>query len=350
MSNDARRKEKQRLKREKKKAQHRRALSVSPYRRIGEAGQVEACYINADWSESGLASIHIIRRNPAGGHAMACFLVDVWCAGLKDAWGRIDLMQEDIDHNLKRARENFDLERIEIGVVRNLVAGSIKFAAQNGFKLPVHYDRWIKLLGGVDVQSADLSQFGRDGKLMWVGPMDDLRQRLIGCTLEEFLKRQDVQITTELATDMGYVRGEATDDEDDAEFEQAVADLRTTASETAKAKAQEVRKRCADKGADPHQALDDALKFTLAILMLAFTANADTQDVGIPLDVIHAAAEDLLEEAAPGHLENGIPASLIPDRLRPALQQMEEMLGADSMTATDVIEAFESRQITDSAL
>src|SRR5215204_5835790 len=96
---DARRKQQKRLKREKKKAEQRRALSISPYKRVGQSGEVEACYINGNWREQGLASITLIRRNPAGAHAMAVFLIDIWCAGLKDAWGRLDVMQEDVKRN-----------------------------------------------------------------------------------------------------------------------------------------------------------------------------------------------------------------------------------------------------------
>ena len=38
MSNQAQRKQKQRLKREKKKAEMRRAQAISPYKRIGQVG------------------------------------------------------------------------------------------------------------------------------------------------------------------------------------------------------------------------------------------------------------------------------------------------------------------------
>jgi hypothetical protein len=133
---NAKRKERQRLKRDEKKAAQRKAQSVSPYKRIGQFGQVEACYVNSDWKQQGLASVYVIHRNPSGGHAIATFLIDVWCAGLKDAWGRIDFTQEDIDRALKRARDNFDIQRIDIDTARKLIVGGIRFSRQNGFRLP----------------------------------------------------------------------------------------------------------------------------------------------------------------------------------------------------------------------
>ncbi len=58
----------------------RRAMAGSPYKRIGQIGNVDACYINADWQSNGLATIHLVRQNPRGGFALACFLIDLWCA------------------------------------------------------------------------------------------------------------------------------------------------------------------------------------------------------------------------------------------------------------------------------
>ena len=100
-----------------------------PVPRQSQMGEMEACYINANWLESGMASIQVIRRNPAGGHAMAIFLVDVSCAGLKDASGRLDVMQEDIDFNLKRARENFELIRIDPEEARKLIGAGVSILA-----------------------------------------------------------------------------------------------------------------------------------------------------------------------------------------------------------------------------
>jgi hypothetical protein len=197
MSDAARRKERKRLKRDKAKADRRKALAVSPYKRLGSAGEIEACYINADWQSSGIASIQCIRINPTAGFAMAGFLIDLWCAGLKDAWGHLNLFQQDIDHNLEVARRQYQLIRIQPDAARSLVAGAIRFARQNGFRLPPKYQRWVNLLGQVpDPAAADLRPFGKDGGLLWVGPLDDLRKRLVGSSLEQFLDRPDVKFVS----------------------------------------------------------------------------------------------------------------------------------------------------------
>src|SRR5687767_4262155 len=86
MPDRARKKEKQRLKRQKKRDALRRAKGVSPYKRIASAGELVACYMNDDWRERGQAVAFVLRRGPGGVLAMASFMIDLWCAGLKDAW------------------------------------------------------------------------------------------------------------------------------------------------------------------------------------------------------------------------------------------------------------------------
>jgi hypothetical protein len=307
MSDRAKKKERQRLKREKKKLAVRRAQSVSPYKRIGAAGEVEACYINSNWQDGGLATVQLIRRNPQGGHALAVFLIDLWCAGLKDAWGRLDLMQEELDGHLDRAQEQVELTRIDVDLARQLVAGAIRFARQNGFKLPARYDRWTNLLGGkIEPGTADLSRFGKDGKLRWVGPLDDLRDRLIACTAEEFLQRPDVEFLAEVnpdefgfkhdfedeAEDAGDADDADDEDEDDVEDDQyaegahkmlaqATGHLSETMHEVIEPR---IRRKLEEKGIAPPELLSDAVMLIIVKDMVGDTRNVETANL-TPLQI-----------------------------------------------------------------
>jgi hypothetical protein len=98
-----------------------------------------------------------------------------------------------------------------------IVAGGIRFAVQNGFRLPAHYQRWTTFLGGkLDWQHADLSAFGVEGgaKLRWVAPMEDLRARLIGSTVEQFLARPDVEFIDII--EAGYLPAKLDEEWDEA--------------------------------------------------------------------------------------------------------------------------------------
>jgi hypothetical protein len=299
MSSDARRKERKRLKREKKKADLRRAMSVSPYKRIGQAGELEACYINANWKENGLASVQVVRHNPAGGYAVACFLIDIWCAGLKDVTGRLDLMREDVEFNLKRSRESFELARIDLESARNLIAGAIRFARNNGFRLPAHFDRWTNFLGGVgDVANADLSSFGKNGKLQWVGHIDDLRARLIGCTVEEFFARSDVEFIADTDQEGFFDAGEEEDeiDEDSEEFEELVADMIDNFDRAADNLSGHILQKIIGQGRLAPAMLRQAVRFLFAGYIFRDYKNHPDQCKGPLLQTITAAAAAILLE------------------------------------------------------
>jgi len=295
MSSDAARKERKRLKREKKKAEQRRAASVSPYKRVGEAGEIEACYINEDWERDGTAAIHVLRRTPGGGHAVASFLVDLWCAGLKDAFGRLDISMDEFHDNLDRVQDETTLVQTDPELVRQLLAGSIRFARQNGFRLPPHYERWLNVFGGVgDVASADLSHFGKDGKLLWVGPLEDLRRRLIGCTPEEFIKRPDVDFIAEV-TDVEEYDDSDDDDEYDPEFDDLVDHMRGHIDVLIDRMVTNLRQRLEKAGEAPAERLDDAVAIILIdqLLRNAPKENEDDEELA---DIVECAAEEIMDE------------------------------------------------------
>lgn len=274
-----RKKERHRRKRQEKRAAQRRASAASPFQRIGSTGEIEACYVNANWRDTGQASIFLLRRHPAGGYAMAAYLVDLWCTGLKDAFGDLGMTRQEFESRfLQRAEDRMEIVRLEPSTAKALVAGGIRFARQNGFRLPRHYERWTALLGDIgDWPQADLSQFGKDGKLLFVGSMLDLRKRLIGSSVEQFLQREDVQFTVgEPLSDFG---GDDFGDEDeefdpdeeafDPQDEQIVEEARAMMRERI---ANRVRQWCFAKGIAPSPRLADAAE----VLLVSSAASAPT--------------------------------------------------------------------------
>ena len=219
MSSDARKREKHRLKRLKKKRDMRRAESVSPFRRAAQSTALQ-CYVTAGWRENGLGDFVVIGQLPNGMLTLSGFLVDIWCVGLKDAWGRAQLTRQEFDDNvLGPWKEHVgEVARVDPDTVRKFVAGAIRFSRQNGFRLPEHWQRYTAILGDLGpIESADLSDFGIDGGLRYVGDFDFLRQRLIGCTVEQFLNRPDVHYTTSADSYVEYDEFDDDDIEDDVE-------------------------------------------------------------------------------------------------------------------------------------
>lgn len=193
MARGTNKKQRHQRKRHDRKRALQRARARSPYRVIGASGATEACYVNRRWHETGLANIYCLRTVPGGGHAMAAFLVDIWCIGLKDAWGHLDITAARFNEQIiERGSDALELVRVDHEVAVRLVAGGIRFAKQNCFRLPRRYERWTAMLGVSDADSADLSDFGHEGGLTYIGAIEDLESRLIDCSVDEFFAREDV--------------------------------------------------------------------------------------------------------------------------------------------------------------
>lgn len=216
---DARRKERKRLKREKKRNEIRRLQNTSAYQRLSQ-GEVIDCRINRDWRERGQASGFVLRRGPGGKLGMSAFMVDLWCAGLKDIWGKLDVFREDYDRVVERMDEQLEgtMEPCSLEELAGVLAGGIRFAQRNNFRLPPHFQRWATLFGHVDPANADLTHFGiEEGKLHWVGPLYDLQRRYLG-RAEDFLAREDVEYTIGIEEEsFGEYDADEDDDDDDEE-------------------------------------------------------------------------------------------------------------------------------------
>ena len=270
-----------RLARKKKRRQQQKKKRIEllrhhggPYQRIGAVGTLTACLINEDWRERGQAVAYVLRNAPGEGLVMVTFLVDLWCAGLKDAFGERGISREVFDEMVEHMSAHLDFVPVELDVVRGVVAGGIRFAKQNGFRLPAHYDRWVAVMGGVDDwSSADLSDFGFEGKLHWVGPIYDLRRRLIGCSIDEFFAREDVVFTTEVGEDFlseqdgEYIVEEVSPDEPMPE--ELLEELRDMKQRLLNS----MRRWCFADGEVPHPRLEEALE-----LILASTPPLDMDD------------------------------------------------------------------------
>ena len=63
---------------------------------VGDAAGIE-CYINSNWHDDGMATLLVFRPAVDGDFALAGFLIDVWCCGLKDAWGRLSLTRAEFE-------------------------------------------------------------------------------------------------------------------------------------------------------------------------------------------------------------------------------------------------------------
>jgi hypothetical protein len=275
MPHDARKKQKQRLKREKKRREARRGNALTPLDRIARGGGELECYVNTNWREMGMAIVHVLGCAPDGRCAYAGFLVDVWCVGLKDADGKREIGRLEFQELLDVVRREQPVGRVAPAEARRLVAAGIRFARQNGFKLPPHYDRWAAIFGSLgDVGSADLTDFAAAGALRYIGTKAFLRRRLAACAVDEFLARPDVR----------WLMGDGTprdpgesdfwaecDDDDETELgeedEQLFAELAKSIARVGDQTEDAVRRWCFRTRQAPHPRLREALNTLLVSVM-----------------------------------------------------------------------------------
>ena len=294
MSRDARKKQKQRLKREQKRRETRRSHALTPLDRIARTGGELECYVNSNWQDMGMAMLHVLGRAPDGRHAYAGFLVDVWCVGLKDVSGQREISRPQFEEVIDLVREEQPVARVTVVEARRLVGAGIRFARQNGFKLPPHYDRWTAIFGDLgDVASADLTGFGVEGGLRYVGTKAFLQRRLAGCSVEEFLNRADVTWVLGDGTlrdpaegDYSFDFGEEEDDdEDELELDgperEVFAELAHSIANVADEAEDAVRRWCFETRQTPHPRLREALNTLLvSVVPMAAYMQAVQEDPG----------------------------------------------------------------------
>ena len=293
MSRDSRKKERQRLKRKQKKREMRRQQSRTALRRIaGEGGTLE-CWITPDWREEGIALLEVLGHVGDGRCAFAAFLVDLWCVGLKDAFGRGDVSEATFrEESLKRWIEQTNGVQIDPGTARRLVAGAIRFGRQNGFRLPPGWEKWVSIFGRDifnELPSADLADFGVEGGLRYVGTADFLRQRLSGCTAEQFLARPEVQwigdadsslYGSDLEEDEDRIEDEEDIEEDEIDVdEEQMEEMRRVLEEAASKLADATRTWCQEKNIPPQPLLDEAAFITVGTMVPLLASKTEPEDV-----------------------------------------------------------------------
>jgi hypothetical protein len=210
-------KQRHKAKREAKRKEIRRRESVSPIKRLADAkGEIE-CWMSDGFGDLGQLQILTYKR-AAGLSGVACFLVDRGVVGLKDAWTKLKVDREEFDFMVEKSSEHgIPMRRGTLEEARRWVAGGMRWAHDNGMRLPKDWAKVAAIIGGAgDWAKADVSEFVME----FAGRPEDLRQRLIGQPFEEFIRRTDMRfVFSDSAPMMDISTGEYEGDEEDFEEE-----------------------------------------------------------------------------------------------------------------------------------
>ena len=127
---------------------------------------VEACYVNADWKESGLAHVTVARRHAGGTYTLGMYLTDTFCLGVKDTFYHFSISDEDYEELLDNMEDTYGgLQQISYEEAHNLIYGAIAFAEEAGIH-PHKGFATTQYLLEEDTEDVPLIEYeyGRDGK------------------------------------------------------------------------------------------------------------------------------------------------------------------------------------------
>ena len=161
---------------------------------------VEACYLNADWKEQGLARIVVTRSQENRKIMVGVFLVDIFCLGVKNAFCNEGLARRQIeDQLLPGCYQNEAPTRVGINYVKEIIYGAVEYARSLGFEPHPDFEFSRHVLGAEEISRTRSLEFGGpEGKPLYVaGPDDDaaailrkLRKKL-GENGFNFITRED---------------------------------------------------------------------------------------------------------------------------------------------------------------
>jgi hypothetical protein len=125
----------------------------------------------------GMGNLVFSRSLPDGRLAMAVFLLDLFCLGVKNAFITIT-GRDEYRQRLRRWPEAERLQPMNAACFRKLVEGGVAYAHELGFSPHVDYAEARLIFG--DVQAADCPtrfEYGHDGKPLYVsGPHETATQ------------------------------------------------------------------------------------------------------------------------------------------------------------------------------
>jgi len=122
----------------------------------------------------GMASVSVTRREH-NKYWIACYLVDYYCLGVKDAVPPMKLSLQDYERFIQKAYEPFfnNYREITLAQARGIVWGAIDYAKQLGFQPHRDFQKAKSHLGEPQEDDPKLT-FGRNGKPFYAsGPYDD---------------------------------------------------------------------------------------------------------------------------------------------------------------------------------
>lgn len=139
---------------------------------------VADCLVPTDLFQDGIGNVVLTRQLPNEQLAIAAFLLDVYCLGVKDAFYRV-IAKQDYDYYRQQLGGD-SLERVHPSCLRKLVEGAVQYARELGLAPDRDYAAAAQLFGNIEATACPVryTYGGRDGKPLYIGGPNDSPARL----------------------------------------------------------------------------------------------------------------------------------------------------------------------------
>ncbi|MEX6687855.1 hypothetical protein QTN47_10140 [Danxiaibacter flavus] len=152
-------------------------MTAEGYIKSGRARSlpIDKCYINADWEDSGIASIFVSRKHINGNITAASYLVDLYCAGVKDSFYHFNEDESAVDQYLDFCADSgMEMHECEYALVHNIVYTAVEFASEYGIRPAKEFEMSKHILNedSDDIEFIEI-ECGKNGKpFLIVNPED----------------------------------------------------------------------------------------------------------------------------------------------------------------------------------
>jgi hypothetical protein len=184
MANDPRKRQKKMerraTKRKEKKHVRVREQSAGLSERLSAAAAfpILHCWITDSVDTNGIGWVVLSRELPHGSVAVATFLVDIYCLGVKNVVAEILLRPAYDSKYLRKMTSDMPSRRVAPAEARKLLEEAVAYARGIGLSSHPDYAKTMVLFGDVDAADSDAHfEFGKDGKPFFIsGPNDTLER------------------------------------------------------------------------------------------------------------------------------------------------------------------------------
>ncbi len=141
--------------------------------RLAANGPVRGCFVPTDLFLHGIGTVILARATGFGEVAVAAFLVDTFCLGIKEAFFR-RLDEDEFEAMMDGADAASPLSSCEPAFARKLLREAAAYARSIGFPPHPDFAAIERLFGEVDADASDTTfEFGLEGRPLYVpGPTE----------------------------------------------------------------------------------------------------------------------------------------------------------------------------------